>query len=211
MAREETYNTIDCKESLLFTKKGNYGGYKQELVKKDLTQMQIDYYVCSRCNGVMRNACLMNGSDQFQACLQCLSKEEGSSILIEKITDNIARLSAKCPLGSRGCVWNGNLGEIERHLDECTEFMMSCSNICGVILKKSELQNHYENACQLRKTTCEYCGVTMQYKMLVNHHEMCLEFPSPCPNECLKRLNRKEIYLHIEKECPKDKVIYVLK
>ena len=202
MAGREVYNTIDCKELLLLIEVGKdqYGGYKQDLLENELDEMGTDFYVCSKCNGVMRNACLVNGPDQKLVCEVCKIGQD--SIPMAKARKNIPKLKAKCPLTKRGCVWKGILGEIDAHLDGCAEFILNCSNKCGVLLKRSELQNHCENECQLRIVKCEYCGATIQYKVLENHNRICLEFPLVCPNECLKSCIRKELKLHIEKECP---------
>ena len=201
MAEREVYNTIDCKELLLLieVEKDHYGGYKQDLLENELDEMGTDFCVCNKCNGVMRNACLVNGSDQILVCEVCKMGED--SIPMVKARKNIPKLKAKCPLLKRGCVWKGILGEIDAHLDGCTEFILNCSNLCGVLLKRFELQNHCENECQLRIVKCKYCGATIQYKVLENHNKICLEFPLVCPNECLKSIMRKEIKSHIEKEC----------
>ena len=203
MARSNSNNIIDCKELLLHIEieKDEYGGYNQDILEKNLKGMEIDFYVCSRCNGLMRNACLINGFDQVLVCEVCMVKGE-DSIPMVKPRKNIPKLRVKCPLLNRGCVWKGVLGEIDAHLDECAEFILNCSNLCGVPLKRSEVQNHCENECQLRIVKCQYCGVTKQFKELENHYETCLDFPLLCPNECLKSLPRKELKSHIDEECP---------
>ena len=194
---------IDCKEWLLLivTGKDKYGGYRQDLLENDLNQIEIDFCVCSKCNGVMRNACIVNGPDQKLVCEVC--KMEGEdTIPMVKARKNISELRAKCPLLKRGCVWRGILGEIDVHLDKCANFILSCPKMCGAVLKRSELQNHCDYECQLRIVKCKYCAATVQYKEFENHYKICLEFPLLCPNKCLKTLIRKELKSHIEKECP---------
>ena len=203
MAKHQDYNTIDNKGQIMLMEieKDEYGGYNQDILEKNLKGMEIDFYVCSRCNGLMRNACLVNGFDQVLVCEVCMVKGE-DSIPMVKPRKNIPKLRVKCPLLNRGCVWKGALGEIDAHLDECAEFILNCSNLCGVPLKRSEVQNHCENECQLRIVKCQYCGVTKQFKELENHYETCLDFPLLCSNECLKSLPRKELKSHIDEECP---------
>ena len=142
MARREIYNTIDCKERLLLIGigKDEYGGYKQDLLENDLGETEMDFYICVKCIGLMRNACLVNGPDPILVCEVCMKGED--LIPMTKQRNNIPKLRAKCPLMKRGCVWKGSLGEIDVHLDECAEFILNCSNVCGVLLKRSELQNH---------------------------------------------------------------------
>ena len=173
MTGREVCNTIDSKERLLLIEieKDQYGGYKQDLLENDLDEMRIGICVCSKCNGVMRNACLVNGPDQKLVCEVCKMGEDSIPMIRER--KNISELRAKCPLLNRGCVWKGILGEIDAHLDGCTEFILNCSNKCGILLKRPELQNHCENECQLRIVKCEYCEATIQYKVVENHNRIC--------------------------------------
>ena len=207
MATRKTYNTIDCKQQLLLTeiKKGEYGGYKQDLLVDSLNEIEIDFYVCTKCNGIMRNACHI-GEKQDPVCEMC--KELGEvSIPMAKSRTNIPRLRVNCPLSSRGCVWKGSIGETDEHLDECIEFILPCSNLCGDILKRSELKNHCENECLNRKVNCIHCKIVFRYKEIDNHFTTCPELPLLCPNECMGTFLRKNINSHIEKDCP-NMIIY---
>ena len=201
MAGRKTYNTVDCKEQLLLTeiKKGEYGGYKQELLENSLNEMEIDFYVCTKCNGIMRNACQI-GDGYALACEMCVVEELSQPMV--KSRKNIPTLRAKCPLVSRGCVWKGTIGKFDVHLDECPEFVITCSNLCGVILKRSELMNHCENECLKRKVNCIHCKIVFQCEEIDNHLTTCPELPLLCPNECMETLLRKEMNSHIEKDCP---------
>ena len=202
MASGKTYNSIDCIQQLLLVeiKKGEYGGYKQNLLVNILNEMEIDFYVCTKCNGIMRNACQI-GEEQSPFCEMCKLKGEVSQPMI-KSRKNIPGVKVKCPLENRGCVWKGTLKEVDSHLNECTEYVISCTHACGVILKRSELVDHCQNECLNRKVDCIHCNTKMLFREQGNHSEICLEFPLLCPNECMETFLRKEMYSHVEKDCP---------
>ena len=202
MASAKTYNEVDCKQQLLYIEieKGECGGYRQELLANSLSEVEIDFYICTKCNGLLRNACQV-GVEQNLTCEMCVVEGETSQPMI-KSRKKIPELGAKCPLVSRGCVWKGIIGEVEAHLDECNELVVNCLNKCRVILKRSELMNHCENECLNRKVNCIHCKIVFQYKEIDNHFTTCPELPLLCPNECIETFPRKEMNSHIEKDCP---------
>ena len=200
MASEKTYNTIDCKQTLLLvkTREDVYGGYKPDLLADRLSRDDSKSYICTKCNGVMRKACLIE--EQNLVCEVCVGN--GRSMSMVKSRKEIEELMAKCPLAGRGCIWKGSMREIDTHLDECSELIVNCSNVCGVILKRSELVNHCESECLNRVANCMHCKGVMQYKEVEIHLTTCPVLPLLCPNECKETFLRKEMNSHIEKDCP---------
>ena len=203
MASRKAYNTADCKQQLILieTREDKYGGYKQELLVNNLNGIEKELFICTKCHGIMSNACLIDVMDQSLACEACLPDEK-ASIPMVKSRNNIPGVRVKCPLETRGCVWEGSLGEIDVHLGECVEFIMNCWNACSVILKRSELVKHCENECLDREIYCKYCGVVMKYKETYIHHTTCPELPILCQNQCRKTFPRKEMNSHIRNSCP---------
>ena len=158
MASRKTYNATDSIEQLLFieVKKGEFGGYKQEWLINSLSELEIEFYICTKCNEVMRNACQI-GEEQVLVCETC-AQEEDKSQPLAKSRKKILELRVKCPLENRGCEWNGTIAEIIAHLHSgCSEIIMRCGNMCDMIMKRSELTNHYTNECQNRIVNCKHC------------------------------------------------------
>ena len=202
MATAKSYNSIDSKEQLILvqTGKGKFGGYKQELLVNTLSEVEIEFYVCTQCKGVMRNACQM-GEEQIPVCETCVGKKVGSQPMM-KARKNIPELKIDCPLATRGCKWNATLSEVSQHLDVCQEFLIKCKYDCGVIIRRCELNNHCNNECVNREVSCEHCRSMIVYKELNQHFKECPEFPLLCPNNCATSLKRKQIDSHIETDCP---------
>ena len=202
MATGKTYNSIDSKEQLILvqTGKGKFGGYKQDLLVNTLNELEIEFYVCTQCKGVMHNACQV-GEEQIPNCETCIGNKARSQPMM-KARHKIPQLKANCPLATRGCRWNATLSEIETHLDVCQEFLVKCNYDCEVILIRCELNDHCSNECLNREVSCEHCLNKIVYRDLNRHYEECLEFPLLCPNSCGANLIRKQTDSHIETDCP---------
>ena len=164
MASKKTYNAIDWKEQLVSIefKKGEFRGFKQDLLEISLSELESEYYVCTRCEGLMRNACSI-GEEQTPVCQTCTRQGENPQIMA-KSRKKIPELRARCPLERRDCVWKGNIREVEAHLDECPEFLVYCNNSCSEILKRSELANHCKTECECREIKCHYCSIAILFK-----------------------------------------------
>ena len=203
MASGKVHNASDCNQKLLLIQfeNGKYGGYKQDLLPHKLNDLELDFYVCTKCNGIMRNACL-NRDGRNLVCEVCVDDGEESIVPMIKSRDKIAELNANCPLEKRGCVWRGKLKEIDDHLNACQEFVVDCLYSCGIMLKRSELKNHWLNECLHRKVNCTHCELVMLYEKLELHFTICPEFPLLCSNDCKETFPRKEMTSHIENQCP---------
>ena len=202
MASAKNFNTADSKLPLLLVQneKGEYRGYRQELLSRFLNELEFELYICTKCNGIMRNACQI-GDDQILVCEVCVKKEEKSQPMGTS-RKKIPKLSVKCPLESRGCEWEGDIENIDAHIDVCKEFIVECWNMCGVILKRSEMTDHCEEVCLNRTVKCTHCKEEMLYMEIETHFTVCPEFPLLCLNECIKSIIRKEMDSHIENDCP---------
>ena len=205
MATAKTYNSIDSKEQLMLVEKGKakFGGYKQELLVSPLNEMEIEYYACTKCKGVMRNACQF-GEEQIPVCEVCAGRK-GSIIPMMKARKKIPELCVNCPLAIRGCKWNASLDNLDEHLDVCQEYAIGCRNNCGIILKRCELDEHCKRDCLKRNVKCKHCRTVTTFESLTQHNEICPKLPLLCPNHCGINLHRKQIESHVEKECPNTK------
>ena len=202
MASNKTYNGIDLIEQLLFieTKKGEFRGLKLDFLLTSLNEVEKEFYVCTKCNGLMRNACQI-GEEQMLVCELCAEQGDKPQTMA-KSRKKISELRTKCPLETRGCEWNGIIAEVDTHLNACTEFIIECTNKCDVIKKRSELRKHCMDECENREVNCQNCNVKMKFKRLEDHYKNCIDFPLLCPNECMRTITRKEVELHVNDECP---------
>ena len=198
----KTYNNIDSNEQLMYVEvtKNTFAGYRPKLLVRSLSQLETDFYICTECKGVMRNAC-QTGEEQNPVCDACVEEGVFSQTMV-KSRNKILELQAECPLATRGCNWNGKIANIEEHLIVCEKVVVECYNACDVILPKSELKLHLIHSCVKRSVTCEHCDEDFIYEELTNHSITCLEYQFPCPNNCSVNLKRKLLDSHLEFECP---------
>ena len=98
MATGKSYTSIDSKEQLILVQTGKeeFGGYKQDLLVNSFIEMEIEFYVCSQCKGVMRTACEL-GEEQIPVCETCVGKK-GSILPMLKARKKIPELKVNCPL-----------------------------------------------------------------------------------------------------------------
>jgi len=93
-----------------------------------------------------------------------------------------------CTNRERGCEWQGDLSDINNHLensDGCRFEEVKCFNVCGRMLQRQDLASHAETECPCRKVDCQYCHITGEYQFIEGEHkEQCPKFPLPCPNNC---------------------------
>lgn len=195
------YNNTDSKEQLLLLEvsKERFGGYKRDLLINSLTEVEIEFYVCIACNGIMRNACHV-GEEQTPVCEGCVREGVFPQSMMRS-RKKIPQLVVRCPLTTRGCNWNGTIAEVEDHLDVCVEFVVKCRN-CEIILPRSEMINHLTNSCVNREVICGYCNTCLLYKYLTGHYNVCTEYQLHCPNDCRAVLKRRQLKVHMETECP---------
>lgn len=162
------------------------GGYDYEFVVEVPSK-----YICSICTKVLReahlavccgkhfcNSCLMKWlkSDSRKTCPHCRQSKFQHVLNKEKICE-IKQLSVRCTNVEKGCKWEGELGDIQDHLDSnsgCNFVMVKCKNeaykntwfygnseqrvVCGVEMERQYLANHKKNECEYCQSQCKYCG-----------------------------------------------------
>ena len=122
-----------------------------------------------------------------RACPMC--RNEKFPVVVNKQSDReIRSLCVVCTNKGKGCEWQGELNDINTHLessDGCQFQEVKCSNKCGKILQQRYLTNHLRTECPRRKVGCFYCHAIGEYQFIMGKHgEQCPKLPLPCPNNC---------------------------
>ncbi|XP_065902837.1 TNF receptor-associated factor 5-like isoform X2 [Dysidea avara] len=142
-------------------------------------------------------------------CLVCQDKE--FITFPNKQADcEIKSLHVMCTNKERGCEWQGELNDINNHLensDGCQLEYVKCSNECGKVLQRRNLTSHVETECPHCKINCQYCHITGEHQFIEGEHkEQCPKLPLPCPNKCeVVNVPREDIEVH-RKRCPLEMV-----
>jgi len=149
---------------------------------------------------------------QANPCPKCNGKFDVVANLGLKRSLN--QLDVYCIHRKDGCDWKGELGEVDKHLNEnpsernlglgCQYADISCVYQCGEKFQRHTIQAHVDS-CQMKPLTCSHCH---EYKstfedIVNNHWPECRCYPVPCPNECgIGTLQRQNLDHHLNKECP---------
>ena len=95
----------------------------------------------------MYETCSIKGG-LAQVCESCIG-EEVSHQPVASIRSTISKLVCKCALYERGCEWEGRLGGLVEHMEECNEFIVQCPYIkygCKRECKRGDLEEHRKEA-----------------------------------------------------------------
>ena len=170
-----------------------YRGYRKDYLVRNLTELEDNYVVCPKCEGIMREAV---DYSSIITCKFCSKSEKAKPI--QKVRDSISKLEVRCPI-QRDCGWKGLLSQAEQHLGTCECFLIKCPLNCKKVLMRSEVLNHTETLCPMREVLCEHCLRTGKVKDLEEHWKECHKYPILC--DCEAKIPREEIEEH-NKECP---------
>ena len=132
----------DIKEGLYLTVRGEeLAGYKRELVTQQLSEIEHQLLVCHKCNGFMRDAC-NTVSGTAMGCQVCVGTGGGT---VGTVRTMVSNLRCMCPLKHRGCAWDGTIGEVAQHLEECDCLVVVCPYSaygCPKRLRRGDMGTH---------------------------------------------------------------------
>jgi len=194
-------------------------GYDQTLF---LTPVE-DYMMCAICYDVVRNPPNLKCPHLFcEGCLdgvvdnKCPSCREeitntGSVSIIKQIIWN---KEVKCEFNHLGCKWTDKIGTDDRniidHSKVCEFGQYTDCPVCKDKIIKGKLDNH---VCPDEEVECEYCNIKLKRKLLLIHKsfgeykgDWC-ENREKCIHECDKYIKTGEMKIHLETECPDNKII----
>ena len=170
----------------------------QEILYKPV-QTSCGHLFCGRC---LKRVRLIN-------CPSCRAEFVREPIEDKFNEREIRNLIVKCQNSSRGCEWEGELGNVESHQnDVCGYQLVQCGNKCGAEMERREVEKHEEDHCELRMYRCSYCWFHLDtYKNVTREHfKECAGFPLDCPNNCGKKgIRRRDMSSHLAL-CPEEVV-----
>ena len=125
----------------------------------------------------------------------------------------VDQLRCYCSNRREGCEWEGELQELNNHLNEnptnenqlngCDFTTVHC-RWCQEIFPRNEIGEHQENVCQLRLFTCQHCDHQDTYqRVMAIHLPKCPRQPVECPQGCGLSPRRQSLAAHKAEECPK--------
>ena len=126
----------------------------------------------------------------------------------------VRQLKVRCSNRSAGCMWVGEMGELDNHLKagsvqgRCDFVDVECPLQCGVRVKRRNLNEHKSHECPKRPFTCQHCNYKAIHEKVVNDHwSICQRYPMVCPNNCsTNKIERRFLQHHLQEKCPLQKI-----
>ena len=206
------------------------GGYDCEFAEnasnEEDSKTRVNCF-CSICSLVLRDPHQVTccGSVFCRSCIKRVQSTAGDSSCPScKIAgfSYFADASFKCSLDSSlvrcsqrklGCEWEGQLGELDSHLNlqpppdkllkGCQFSEVKCT-YCLQRFQRCFIQNHQSDDCALCPYTCHHCKkrISTFEDVTQMHFLVCPLFCLPCPNKCNQNIAPHELVNHVVRDCP---------
>ena len=144
-----------------------HGGYECKFVEPPAPDLQTKCGICSLilrnpyqtkcCGSIFCNTCVEWIQEQGKPCQEC-NEAEFSTFQDKTFQRSINELKVQCTHQKRGCVWTGELGKLDEHLNVkpsvCDELLVGCefTNIecgfsyagCKAQMPRKDMRTHME-------------------------------------------------------------------
>ena len=199
--------------------KKQQGGFDCEFTHHPPETVQAECPVCllvlrepyqvSCCGYTFCQTCIERVQLRKTACPTC-NVAEFSVFEDKRLKRSLYSYRVWCSHEKEGCQWTGELGELDKHLNEnpilgrqfvgCELVEVEC-NDCGKSLKRRHFKAHQ---LEQHPFNCQYCHDYESYyeDVVKNHWPECGCRPVPCPNECGVYPERQNFDHHLSKDCP---------
>ena len=197
----------------------NKGGFECEFVEKPPKAFQTECPVCLQilrepfqitcCGYAFCQVCIERVKQDNEPC-PCCKLNDFDKFEDKRLKRTLYKFKVRC---ISGCGWEGELGELDGHLNsnpEQQKQLEGCQLIrvkclyCSESFQRQNLQVHQSEQCPQRPFSCEYCGnFNSNYEdVTTNHWPKCGHYPMDCPNKCGKSIECQNLETHISSDCP---------
>lgn len=174
---------------------------------------------CPMCERVMRYPVIFQDCGH-RVCSACIAdimrvsprcpidqiKLENGRMYPDKVYQkDVEKLGVKCSQHTDGCRWNGQLINLQVHLEKCDFRTVACLNGCGLRMNRLHLQMHQASECPSRKEPCSLCGEAVPIDHS-QHNAVCVQAKIACPENCGAEFIRKKLNDHQKLDCPNFKI-----
>lgn len=170
----------------------------------DYLESPPSIYECPVCLLVLREPHLLSCCG-VKICNPCVSQIQGAqgvcpvcrerfTVMMDKqLNRSILALKVRCPLKLKGCLWIGELRNVDQHVsvsaDGTCEFVqVQCRNGCGHLYSRKELQRHEEEKCHKRAIDKEKWFSEIQQYIDVQIKIKCNDIQKKLNKECDRKL-----------------------
>ena len=223
VCREDTPPTVTQVE-FFRAPKVHQCGYDCEFVTAPPSLLESE---CAICLQVLREPHLISccGHNYCRVCIELVRKEERPCPLCSEPSFTVLhnggleralnQLQVHCTYRKAGCQWSGELGVLDKHLNEsptlesqlqgCDYVQVECVHGCGGQFKRGLANHHQTEVCPQRPFCCDYCQdyTSIHADVVYRHWPVCKCYPLSCPNRCtVYAIERQNLEEHLSTECP---------
>ena len=200
-------------------------GFECEFVEEPPTYLESECPLCllilrdpyqvTCCGKSFCEACIQGMKDKDQPCPTC-KKEKFDYFPNLGLKQPLYSFSVYCCNKAKGCDWQGELGQLDQHLNlnpvkdkqliGCPFAEIQCSYcIYYEVYERRLLKKHQLSECLERPFTCSMCKTYKSTYGDVSYHHIsvCECRPVECPNTCgYDNLQHQHLEEHLSSICP---------
>ena len=195
------------------------GGFDCELAEKPPKAVQSECPVCllvlrepyqaTCCGYGFCRVCIERVRADNKPC-PCCNARGFDCFEDKRLKRSLNEFKVHCINKKQGCLWVGELGELEKHLNsnppqdkqlEGCQFTKVQCLYCTEPFQHSDVEVHQNDECLKRPFSCEYCNdhnSTFE-DVTTNHWPVCGSYPVLCPNKCSSEtIERQNLDSHVD-------------
>ena len=165
------------------------------------------------CGKSFCRACIQRIGARNKPCPTC-NQDRFDSFQNKGLQQPLYGFQVFCSNKHRGCDWQGELGQLDQHLNlnpDKDKLSVGCAytNVkclfCNRLYRRSKIKHHQGSQCTERPFTCSMCE---EYKstydnVVIDHRSVCKCRPVKCPNSCgANNLQHQHLEEHVSTQCP---------
>ena len=164
------------------------GGYDYEFVTAPPKTLECpvclltlrDPHVISCCGNEFCQRCIERVQRDDKPCPLC-NEPNFTTLLHKKLVREVNALAIRCPQKEQGCEWEGELGQVQQHLNPgagrdmskgCGFVMVACSHQCGAELPRHLLGEHESEACPKRPIKMQIASLVRKFEAVVAENQL---------------------------------------
>ena len=166
------------------------GGYDYEFVSSPPKFLECsicllilrDPHVISCCGNEFCQVCIERVKRDGKPCPLCNEQNFTTMMLHKKLVREVNALVIRCPQKELGCEWEGELGQLQRHLvnpgtgvsstQGCEFLTVECAYQCGAQLQRRLIQEHEMEACPKRPIEMQVASLMRKFEAVVIENQM---------------------------------------
>ena len=164
------------------------GGYDYDFVTAPPKSLECpvclltfrDPHVISCCGNEFCQLCIERVQRDGKPCPLC-NELNFTTLLHKKLVRDVNALVIRCPQKELGCGWEGELGQVERHLNPgaglssssgCGYVLVECSFQCGAHLQRRMVGEHEMESCPKRPIEMQVASLMRKFEVITVENKM---------------------------------------